>query len=84
MVVTINNPYHAKKDYTGSLSEEEVEQELSLVYDSQICPQCKKDHSFKNIFDNVITSIDDFLNIRNRILVRAVSIADYEDTMMEG
>jgi hypothetical protein len=50
-----------KKDYTISLSEKEIEKELSLIFDPQICTECGQDHSFKNGFENVKTSIDNFL-----------------------
>jgi hypothetical protein len=60
----------AKKDYTLSLSEKEIENELSLIFDPQICAECGHDHSFKNSFDDVETSIDDFLAYhRNRISI---------------
>jgi hypothetical protein len=51
----------AKKGYTLSISEKEVENELSLIFDPQICPECGQDHSFKNSFEDVKTSIDYFL-----------------------
>jgi hypothetical protein len=60
MVATINKPEQAKKDYTLSLSEEEIEKQLSLIFEPQICPECGQDHSFKNSFEGVKTSIDDF------------------------
>jgi hypothetical protein len=37
---------------------EEIEKELSIIFDSQICVECGQDHSFKNSFENVKTSID--------------------------
>jgi hypothetical protein len=59
-----------KKDYTLSLSEEEIEKELSLIFDPQICLECGQDHSFKNNFEDVETSIDDFLAcLENRIAI---------------
>jgi hypothetical protein len=62
-----------KKGYTLSLSEEEIEKQPSLVFDPQICGQ---DHSFKNSFDDVETSIDDFLAyLRNRISI-TISIVE--------
>ena len=51
----------AKKCYTLSISEEEIEKQLSKIFDSQICAMCRHDHSFKNSFENVETSINDFL-----------------------
>jgi hypothetical protein len=51
----------AKKGYTLSLSKKEIENELSSIFDPQICAKCRHDHSFKNSFENVETSIDDFL-----------------------
>ena len=48
----------AKKGYTLSISEEEIERQLSLVFDSQICAECGHDHSFKNSFQDVETSMD--------------------------
>jgi hypothetical protein len=36
MVATVNNPRQAKKGYTLSLSEEEIERELSLIFDPQM------------------------------------------------
>jgi hypothetical protein len=62
-----------KKDYTLSLFEEEIEKQLSLIFDSQICAECGHNHSFKNSFEDVKTSIDDFLDcIRNRIFIPIV------------
>jgi hypothetical protein len=59
-----------KKGYTLSLSEEEIEKQLSLIFDPQICPDCGQDHSFKNSFEDVRTSIDDFpAYLRNRISI---------------
>ena len=46
MIATINKPEQAKKSYTLSLSEEEIEKQLSLIFDPQICPECRQDHSF--------------------------------------
>jgi hypothetical protein len=75
MVATINKPKQAKKGYTGSLSEEEIEKELSLILEHQICLECGQDHSFKNSFEDVKTSIDDFLvYFRNRISGIAISV----------
>jgi hypothetical protein len=48
----------AKKVYTLPLSEKEIENELSLIFDPQICAECGQDHSFKNSFQNVETSMD--------------------------
>ena len=48
----------AKKGYTLSISEEEIEKQLSIIFDSQICAECGHDHSFKNSFEDVKTSID--------------------------
>ena len=56
-----NRSDQAKKGYTLSLSEEEIEKELSLIFEPQICLECGQDHSFKNSFEDVKTSIDDFL-----------------------
>jgi hypothetical protein len=75
MVSTINKPKEAKKGYTLSLSKEEIEKELSLIFDPQICPECRQDHNFKNSFEDVRTSIDDFLKYsRNRISGISMSI----------
>jgi hypothetical protein len=52
----------SKKGYTLSLTEKEIEKELSLIFDPQICAFCGQDHSFKNGFENVRTSIDNFVN----------------------
>jgi hypothetical protein len=61
----------SKKDYTLSLCEEEIEK-VSLIFDFQICTE-GIDHSFKNSFEDVRTSIDDFLDcIRNRIFIPIV------------
>jgi hypothetical protein len=58
----------SKKDYTLSISEKEIENELSLIFDPQICAECRHDHSFKNSFQDAETSIDDFPSyLRNRI-----------------
>jgi hypothetical protein len=48
-----------KKCFT--LSEKEIERELFLIFEPQICLECGQDHSFKNGFEDVKTSIDDFL-----------------------
>lgn len=66
------------------VTEEEIKKELGIVFDSQICRECEQDHSFKNNFENVKTSMDDFLNIRNRIWERAVPFAGYDVTMVES
>jgi hypothetical protein len=50
-----------KKDYTLSLPEKEIEKELSIIFDPQICPECGQDHSFRNSFENEGTSLDNFL-----------------------
>ena len=77
MIATINKPKQAQKGYTGSLSEEEIEKELSLIFDPQICPECGQDHSFKNSFEDVKTSIDNFpVYLRNRISGIAISIVE--------
>ena len=55
-----NKPKQAKKDYTGSLSEEKIEKELAIIFDPQICPECGQDHSFKNTFEDVKLNIVDF------------------------
>jgi hypothetical protein len=56
-----------KKDYTISLSEEEIEKELSLIFDPQTCAECGQDHSFRYNFESVKTSEDDFPDwLRNR------------------
>jgi hypothetical protein len=53
-----------------TLSEKEIEKELSLIFDPQICAECGHDHSFKNSFEDVKTSIDDFsAYLRNRISI---------------
>jgi hypothetical protein len=65
-----NRSVPAKKDYTLSLSEKEIEKQLSLTFDPQICLECGQDHSFKNNFKDVETSIDDFLaHLGNRISI---------------
>jgi len=70
-----NRSVPAKKDYTLSLSEEEIEKELSLIFDPKICLECGQDHSFKNGFENVKTSIDDFqVYFENRILGIEISV----------
>jgi hypothetical protein len=57
-----------KKCFT--LSEKKIENELSLIFDPQICTECGQDHSFKNGFEDVKTSIDDFsAYLRNRISI---------------
>ena len=66
----------AKKCCTLSLSEEEIEKQLSLIFDSQICAECGHDHSFKNSFEDVKTSMDNFpANLRNRISGIALCVA---------
>jgi hypothetical protein len=58
----------AEKDYTLSLFDKEIEKELSLIFDPQVCSECGQDHSFNNSFEDVKTSIDDFpVYLRNRI-----------------
>ena len=64
----------AKKGYTLSLSEKEIENELSLIFDPQICPDCGQDHSFKNSFESVRTSIDDFLECLSRVSGIAIPV----------
>jgi hypothetical protein len=62
-----NRAVPAKKD---------IEKQLSLIFDPQICPKCRQDHSFKNNFEDVETSIDDFLAyLENRISI-TIPIAD--------
>jgi hypothetical protein len=39
----------------------EIENQLSLIFDPQTCLECRQDHSFKNGFERVKRSIDDFL-----------------------
>jgi hypothetical protein len=57
-----------KKNFT--LSEKEIEKELSLIFDPQICTECGHDHSFKNSFEDVKTSMDNFpAYLRNRISI---------------
>jgi hypothetical protein len=57
-----------KKCFT--LSEKEIEKELSLIFDPQICTECGQDRSFKNGFENIKTSIDHFLKwIGNRRVI---------------
>ena len=53
--------YPIKKDYTLSLPEKEIEKELSIIFDPQICLECGQDHSFRNSFENEGTSLDNFL-----------------------
>jgi hypothetical protein len=48
----------AKKVYTLSLSGKETETELSLIFDRHTCAECEQDHSFKNSFPALETSID--------------------------
>ena len=70
MIGNNNKPEQAKKSYTLSLSEEEIEKQLSLIFDPQICPECGQDHSFKSSFQDVKTSIDSFpVYLRNRISI---------------
>jgi hypothetical protein len=65
----------SKKGYFQSLTEEEIKKELNLVCDSQTCPECGQDHSFKNSFENVNTSMDDFLKyFGNNVSGRAIAI----------
>jgi hypothetical protein len=61
MIDNNNRSDPGKKDYTISLSEKETEKQLSLIFDPHICLECGQDHSFKNNFEDVETSIDDFL-----------------------
>jgi hypothetical protein len=66
----------AKKCYTLSISEEEIEKQLSIVFDSQICSECGHDHSFKNSFEDVKTSIDDIAAyLRNRTTI-SISVVE--------
>ncbi len=66
----------AKKGYTLSLSEEEIENELSLIFDPQICAECGRDHSFKNSFQGGETSIDYLpAYLRNKVPI-AIPIAE--------
>jgi hypothetical protein len=75
MIDNNNRSVPAKKDYTLSLSEKEIEKQLSLIFDPQICLECGQDHSFKNSFEDVRTSIDDFLKYSgNRISGIAMSV----------
>jgi hypothetical protein len=69
----------AKEGYTLSLSEKEIENELSLIFDPQVCLECGQDHSFKNSFENVRTSID-YLSacLRHRISV-AIPIVERDN-----
>jgi hypothetical protein len=70
MIDNNNRSVPAKKGYTLSLSKKEIEKELSLIFDPQICPECGQDHSFKYSFEDVETSIDDFLAyLENRISI---------------
>jgi hypothetical protein len=55
-----NRSDRSKKGYTLSLYEEEIEKELSLIFDPQICPECGQDHSFKNSFEDVKLNTVDF------------------------
>jgi len=50
----------AKKGYTLSLSKGEIEKQLSLIFEPQICSECGQDHSFKNTFEDVKLNIADF------------------------
>lgn len=59
MFASFNNTKQAKKGYTLSLSEE-IEKEISLISEPQICPECGQDHSFKNTFEDVKLNIVDF------------------------
>jgi hypothetical protein len=58
-----------KKGNSLPLSEKEIKNELSLIFDSHICAECGHDHSFKNNFEDVKTSVDDFLYRRNSISI---------------
>jgi hypothetical protein len=74
MVATKSKPKQPKKGYIN-LSEEEIEKEQSLIFDPQICSDCRQDHSFKNSFESVRTSIDDFPEyLRNRVSGIAIPI----------
>jgi hypothetical protein len=65
----------AKKCYTLSISEEEIERQISIIFGSQICSECGQDHSFKNSFESVRTSIDYLsTNFRNRISMEIPSV----------
>jgi hypothetical protein len=66
----------AIKGYTLSLSEKEIEKELSLIFDPQICPECGQDHSFKNGFEDIKTSIDDFPVYLGNIISIAIPIVE--------
>jgi hypothetical protein len=66
----------AKKCNTLSISEEEIEKQLSIIFDSQICAECGQDHSFKNSFEDVKTSIDDIAAyLRNRTTI-SISVVE--------
>ena len=60
MFTTINNTKQAKKCYTLSLSGEDMEKEISLIFDPPIFPECGQDHSFNNTFEDVKTNTVDF------------------------
>jgi hypothetical protein len=73
----------AKKCYTLSISEEEIEKQLSIIFDSQICAECGHDHSIKNSFEDVKTSIDDIAAyLRNRTTI-SISVVE-TNTPKEG
>jgi hypothetical protein len=66
----------AKKCYTLSISEVEIEKQLSIIFDSKICSECAHDHSFKNSFENVKTSTDDIAAyLRNRTTI-SISVVE--------
>jgi hypothetical protein len=70
MIDNNNRSVPAIKDYTLTLSEKEIEKQLSLIFDPQICTECGQDHSFKNNFEKVRTSVDDFPSyLGNRISI---------------
>jgi hypothetical protein len=66
----------AIKDYTLSLSGKEIEKELSLIFDPQICLECGQDHSFRYSFEDVMTRRDDLpFCLRNGISGTAICVA---------
>jgi hypothetical protein len=80
-----NKPKQAKKGYT--LSEEEIEKQLSLIFDPQICPECGQDHSFKNGFEDIKTSIDDlpaYLGNKISIAIPIVEGGNLANTRKKG
>ncbi|HEX2305921.1 MAG TPA: hypothetical protein VHH33_06505 [Nitrososphaeraceae archaeon] len=65
-----NNNKRDKVKKCFTLSEKEIENELSLIFEPQICTECGQDHSFKNSFEDVKTSMDNFpAYLRNRISI---------------